>query len=139
MPHAIRVAGEPVDFVDVLDVGRASGPLLRVRRLASDDLAVVATGDATRDGRAFDGVGLVEWGNGTLLRVGGVAVEIAWRASSAVGPAPDGARCRLCFGRIATGGAAVACGCCEATFHQACDAARVDCPGCGAPRETVAA
>ena len=81
MPHEIVIGGERVALRDVVDLGRAAGAaLLRVHRLANGDALVIAAGDARRDGAPLlGGLGIVAWGEGALLRVAGLRVEIIWR------------------------------------------------------------
>jgi hypothetical protein len=137
MPHEVLIDGERLTLRDELTVGAwGSGPLLWVRRLVSGDAAVVAATAATRDGLPLlGGIGVVEWGASALLRAAGVRIEIVWRVVAERRPAEGREECPICFGGFARGVLAIACRC-ETLFHDECNAERLDCPDCGAPKLT---
>ena len=137
MPHEVVIDGERLTLRDELSVGAwGDGPLFWLRRLANGDAAVVTATGATRDGLPMPGgIGVVEWGAGALLRAAGVRIEIAWRAVAERRPAEGREECPICFGGFEHGVLAIACRC-ETLFHDECNAARIDCPDCGAPKMT---
>lgn len=137
MPHEVLIADRRLPLRDELTVGAsADGPLLWLRRLANGDAAVVAATDATRDGLPLlGGIGVIDWGTSALLRVAGVRVELLWRAATERRLAEGAEECATCFGAFEPGVPAIACRC-ETLFHEECNAARFDCPDCGAPKVT---
>ena len=137
MPHEILIASERLTLRDELSIGVwGDGPLFWLRRLANGDAAVVTATTATRDGLPLlGGVGIVEWGTGALVRAAGVRIEIAWRAVAERRPAEGREECPICFGGFTRGVPAIACRC-ETLFHDECNAMRVDCSDCGAPKMT---
>jgi hypothetical protein len=137
MPHEVLIAGERLTLRDELSVGAwGDGPLLWLRRLANGDAVVVTAAAATRDGLPLlGGIGVVEWGTSALLRAAGVRVEIAWRVVAERRPAEGREECPICFGGLERGVPAIACRC-ESLFHDECNAARIDCPDCGAAKLT---
>jgi hypothetical protein len=135
MPHEIVIAGQRLPLRSESTLS-ADGRVLWLGRMPSGDAAVMTDGDGTRDGLPLlGGVGVVEWGTSALLRLGGVRVEILWRAMAERRPAEGGEECPICFGGFEPGVAVPACRC-ETLFHDECNAARVDCPDCGAPKST---
>lgn len=136
MPHAIHDDGLPRLLREDVAVGDRDGvPLAWFRRLENGDALVLAAPDAQMNGQPLlGGIGIIPWGQGARVRTGGLRVDVAWRAGAEERSARAGQSCRLCFGAFAAAEAIVACGC-EALFHLECDAARVDCPACGAGRE----
>ncbi len=137
MPHEVLIADQRLPLHDELTVGAwADGPLLWLRRLANGDAVVVTAPDATRDGLPLlGGIGVIDWGTSALLRAGGVRVEIVWRAAAERRHAQGPEECPICFGAFEREVPAIACRC-ETLFHDECNAARVDCPDCGAPKIT---
>jgi hypothetical protein len=137
MPHEVLIAGQRLMLRDELSAGTwGDGPLVWMRRLANGDAAVVTATTATRDGLPLlGGIGLVEWGASALLRAAGVRIEITWHAVAERRLAEGREECPICFGGFEHGVPAIACRC-ETLFHDECNAARVDCPDCGAPRTT---
>jgi hypothetical protein len=135
MPHEILIADQRLPLRSELTLAvRADGPVLWLRRMANGDAVVVTGTDATRDGLPLlGGIGIVEWGTSALVRLGGVRIEIVWRTVAERRPAEDLAECPICFGAFEPGVLAIACRC-ETLFHDECNAARVDCPDCGAPK-----
>jgi hypothetical protein len=132
MPHAIvREHGHTI----VTDVVVVDG-VIGLVPLAARALAVVVGGEATRDGLAIvGGLAVLHAGEGATIRSAAGRVDVRWVAGSAATAARTAQRCRLCFGAIPAGAPLVACDC-DAPFHLDCDRARLDCPGCGAPRST---
>ena len=135
MPHEVLIAGQRLPLHDELAAGAwADGPLLWLRRLPGGDAVVVAATDATRDGLPLlGGIGVIDWGTSALLRAGGIRVEIVWRAAAGRRLAEGPEECPICFGAFEPGVPAIACRC-ETLFHDECNAARADCPDCGAPK-----
>jgi len=138
MPHEVAIENVRHVLRDAVALGRhGDGPLVCLRRVASGDAVVMTTSDATRDGLPLlGGLCLVEWGASALLRVGGVRIEINWRASAERRIAAANEKCRLCFGAFEEGEPQILCVCRE-RLHLDCDAVRFDCPACGEPRQTV--
>jgi len=136
MPHVIAIADRRHVLRDEVLIGRASGDvLLRALRGPDGEAIVLASGDATRDGAPMLGrLGVVPWGAGAVLRVDRVRIEVGWCGGTAPGRARPGDRCALCFGTLAPGEAAVVCDC-TLTFHDDCNRARINCPGCGTPSD----
>jgi hypothetical protein len=140
MSHIILLDGERLPLEGDLAIARGGETLLHAHRLDDGDAVLVAARPATRDGMPLVGqLGVVARGAaGTVLRAGGLKLELAWEARATRRAARPSDRCRLCFGGCGAGEVAV-CPACDAVFDPACDAARLDCPGCGAPRAEVPA
>lgn len=149
MPHEIHSDGEHVVLVDVVEIDRRDrGARVRVLRGADGSAIVVAATGATRDGAPLIGnLGVVAAGAGAIVRAGTLRITIVWSATAmrrrataasvdAAGRVRRVSRCRTCFGAFTPGEIVIACACNE-EFHQDCERARIDCPGCGAPRMEV--
>ena len=145
MPHEIHFDDTRVIVDDVVELDRPElGARVRVHRARDGAAVVVVASDATCDGAALLGnVVVVAAGAGAIVRCGKLRVNIGWNATAvrrracgdtaAGASAPSSRRCRVCFGSFVPAETVVACACDE-SFHEDCDRARLDCPGCGAPR-----
>jgi len=137
MPHAIEIAGDRRVLLDELTIeSPGAGPSLLLLRLATGDALLIAPGALVDGAPPLGGICVIERGAGARVRTVALAVEIAWQADPARRPVGDAQRCRLCFGRFVAQATAASCAC-EALFHDACESARSDCPGCGAPRRAA--
>ena len=103
-----------------------------MHRTESRGVVAITAVPATRDGFPILGnLTTVAWGEGGLIRLPGLRVDIEWTGT----PRPvsaNGMPCRLCFAAPGFEEMAIACAC-GAPFHPECHALCVSCPGCGAP------
>ena len=146
MAHELHFDEARVIVDDVVEIARPDlGARIRVHRARDGAAVVIVASDATCDGAPLLGnVAVVAAGAGAIVRCGKLRVKIAWNATAvrrlvcAADAAPgalavDSRRCRVCFGPFVPDETVVVCACDEG-FHEDCDRARLDCPGCGAPR-----
>ena len=134
MPHDIVIEGIRHELRDSLDLGRA-GTRLRVHRLPEGDAVLLTSAHTTCDGLPLLGnLALVRRGEGALVRMLGLRVEVAWRDAAGVRPAGATDRCRLCLGAFMPGEEAIVCRC-EVVFHGECARVLITCQGCGTGAE----
>jgi hypothetical protein len=136
MPHDLVIDGIHHELREVLDLGRA-GARLRVHKLPEGDAVLLTSAAATRDGFPLLGnLGVVCRGEGALVRLQGLRVEVAWRDAAGARPADATDRCRLCLAAFTPDEEAIVCRC-EVVFHRDCARVLITCPGCGTGAETM--